>query len=338
MVATDDFYMSLAINEAWKRQGLTYPNPVVGALILDKHGKILSIAATQKAGDDHAELHAICQALISLGDTKLKDIDTATKRYRYVESYHDNRLQDASIYVTLEPCTHHGKTPPCASLIQTVGFAQLFCGTTDPHELASGGLELLKEAGLDVHYGIQEEACKTLLYPFLKWQANEPFVFYKVALCANGVYDGGIITSKASRTHVHALRDNCDLLVIGGESVRQDRPTLDSRLVSGKAPDILILSRQKEWDQTIPLFSVKNRKVFIEESLDRIKDYRFVMIEGTEKMWKASETYVDWYCIFVAPHMRSGKTLQFNKALKPLHHQNIEEDTLGWYISKKETL
>ncbi len=323
--------MSLALKEAWKRQGLTYPNPVVGALILDKHGKILSIAATQAAGKEHAELKAIEEALITLGDTHISSLQTASQKHAYILSYHDRQLKDASIYVTLEPCTHHGKTPPCSLLIKNCGFKTLICGSIDPNQEASGGIIQLEKAGVTVITDILKADCDTLMTPFKAWQENRPFVFFKLALSANGVYDGGTITSLESRTLVHAMRDNIDFLVIGGETVRSDRPTLDSRLVGGKAPDVLIISRHKEFDRSIPLFSVAGRKVFIEENFDRIKNYRFIMIEGTQSLMKLSDSLVDWYCIFNSSSYKKGKTIQIDKNFTPLQCIQNKHNTITWY-------
>ncbi len=331
MVIKHEFYMSLALKEAWKRQGLTYPNPVVGALILDKHGKILSIAATQEAGKEHAELKAIEEALIMIGDTHIASLETASQKHAYILAHHDKRLEGASIYVTLEPCTHHGRTPPCSMLIKACGFKTLICGTIDPNHEASGGIQALQSSGLTVITDIMKEACERLLTPFKSWQANRPFVFFKIALSANGVYDGGTITSLESRTLVHALRHNIDLLVIGGETVRADRPTLDSRLVGGKAPDVLILSRQKDFDQSIPLFSVSGRKVFIEENFDKIEQYRFIMIEGTQSLLQLCGALVDWYCVFSSSSYKKGKTIQMDKDFKRLHCLHNKQDTITWY-------
>ncbi len=331
MVTNHEFYLSLALKAAWKRQGLTYPNPAVGALILDKRGKILSIAATQDAGKEHAELKAIEEALIAMGDTQIGTLETATKKHAYILAYHDKRLEGATLYVTLEPCTHHGKTPPCSTLIQACGFKTLICGTHDPNPQAKGGIELLKASGISVISDVLQKECELLLTPFKKWQSKAPFVFFKLALSANGVYDGGTITSLQSRTHVHALRNCIDLLVIGGETVRRDRPTLDSRLVKGKAPDVLILSRHKIFDKSIPLFLVEGRKVFIEENFDKIREYHFIMIEGTQTLMQYTQSIVDWYCIYRSPHLKEGKTIQLNKELQTLQCITNKQDTITWY-------
>ncbi len=326
--------MSLAIQEAWKNIALTYPNPSVGALILDKHGKILSIEATQAAGKSHAELKALESALILMGDQEIENLDTAHEKHAYLLNHHDKCFEGATLYVTLEPCNHEGKTPACSTLIKSLGFANVICGMQDPNKIASGGIQTLKEASIKVKLDVMHEACNALLTPFKRWQENKPFVFFKLALTANGVYDGGIITSNTSRTLVHAMRNNIDLLIIGGETVRSDRPTLDSRLVGGKAPDILILSKHKEFDQSIPLFSVPNRKVFIEENFDKIASYRFIMIEGAQSLLDFSSNIVDWICLFYAPHMKTGNTLQIEKKLKRLQQLPCGEDTLTWFEKK----
>lgn len=334
MVIDHDFYMSLALKEAWKYQGLTYPNPPVGALILNPEGKILAIEAHQQAGKAHAELAAIESALIAMGDNRLPTLNTPNEKHAYILAYHDNRLQGCSIYVTLEPCNHQGSTPPCSLLVEELGFSQLFCGANDPNQNATGGIHRLQEVGIIVETGILQEACEKLIYPFQKWQEKRPFIFFKLAKSANGVYDGGVITSKESRTLVHAMRDKIDLIVIGGETVRVDRPTLDSRLVDGKAPDVLILSRRSDFDKTIPLFSIQNRQVFIEDNFDKIANYQYIMIEGAEAMLEKSEAIVDWYCVFTSPFYKEGKTIQLNKKFQRIQLMENDDDTIEWFQKK----
>ena len=127
----------------------------------------------------------------------------------------------------------------------------------------------------------------------------------------------------------------CDLLVIGGNTVRVDRPTLDARLVGGKAPDVLIYSRQKEFDKTIPLFDVSGRKVFIEDSLERIKEYKMVMIEGGERMFEATKAFVDLHVSFIAPKFASFDGFRRVEAdFEFLHQEKIAEDILVWMRKK----
>jgi diaminohydroxyphosphoribosylaminopyrimidine deaminase/5-amino-6-(5-phosphoribosylamino)uracil reductase len=331
MVIDNSFYLSLAIKEAWKYQLLTYPNPAVGALILDKNSKILSIEAHQKARGEHAELKAVVSALIKLGDKKLPELEDATKKHDYIIQNYQNYFKDCTIFVTLEPCNHHGSTPPCSLLIERLGFKKLVCGSLDFNPKAKGGLKRLQKSGVIVESGVLKKECDELIEPFLKWQKDESFIFFKIATTLNGVYDGGIISSDRSRRLVHKFRDKVDLLVIGGESVRVDRPTLDARMVNdGKAPDILILSNSDDFDRDIPLFKVKNRKVFIEKNLDRLSLYKFVMIEGGSSMMESCSSYIDWYCFFRSTDMKLGKTLQLTKELKLLNLRDIEQNTIEW--------
>jgi diaminohydroxyphosphoribosylaminopyrimidine deaminase/5-amino-6-(5-phosphoribosylamino)uracil reductase len=120
------------------------------------------------------------------------------------------------------------------------------------------------------------------------------------------------------------MRDKCDLLVIGGETVRTDRPTLDARLVNGKAPDILIYSRQKEFDKSIPLFGVEDRKVMISDSLDILDSYKNIMIEGGSNMFEATRNIVDRYLCFIAP--KSGGSKVFKANVEEFEILNILQD------------
>jgi diaminohydroxyphosphoribosylaminopyrimidine deaminase/5-amino-6-(5-phosphoribosylamino)uracil reductase len=204
----------------------------------------------------------------------------------------------------------------------------------DINKEASGGATLLKDF-TDVKVGVLEEEGKKLLKFFKNWQNKKPFVFFKVAVSKNSVYTGGVISSKTSRVLVHKIREVCDLLVIGGESVRVDRPTLDTRLSSGKnPPDVLILSKRDDFDRTIPLFSVKNRKVFISDSLDMLKNYNFIMIEGGENLYNFLKDKIDAIMIFRANHDKDGKSFEFGKEFKRLNKFNYFDDTIEWKVKE----
>ena len=299
MVIDNNFFMSLAIKEAWKYQGLTYPNPAVGCTIVGKHQEILAVEAHQKAGEPHAEVNALKFAYFKLtNDKSILDLEKSQEIHTFLLKNHNHIFNGVSIYTTLEPCSHVGKTPSCASLISKLGIKKLFVGSNDFNKIASNGNKIVKDSGIEIIDSILEDECNKLLEPFKKWQDNN-FVFFKVAQRLDGSTDGEV-SSLESRTNVHAMRDVCDLLVIGGNTVRVDRPTLDARLVDGKAPDILIISREKEFDKTIPLFNVVGRKVFIENNFKRLDDYKNIMIEGTSKMFELSKPYVDLYLSYMA--------------------------------------
>ena len=329
-MVNDNFFMNLALQEAWKYQGLTYPNPAVGAVIVDKNGKILSISAHKKQGTPHAELNAAKEAyLVLTNDKTLKNLTNPSQIHTYLLKNHNNIFKNCKIYVTLEPCNHFGSTPPCSLLLSTLDFGEVIIGSTEENPEAIGGIDRLKQNGIKVQQGVLKKECDLLIYPFKKWKKDK-FIFFKIAINLNGTYDTGTISSKSSREYVHKLRDKTDLLIIGGNTVRTDRPILDSRLVDGKAPDVLIYSKQKQFDKTIPLFNVKNRKVFISDNFETIKNYNFIMIEGGNNMLEATKKITNWYLFFIAPTIKKGNSLTSPITLNPLCTTSIENDTIQW--------
>ena len=180
-----------------------------------------------------------------------------------------------------------------------------------------------------------EERAHDLLKPFITWQ-QKPYVTYKWAQRLDGTVDGGTISSQLSRIQVHAMRDCSDLIVIGGHTVRSDRPTLDARLVDGKVCDVLVYSRQSEFDQSIPLFNVAGRDVYVEPSLERIKQYKNILIEGGPAMFEATKEVVDSYLCFVAP--KSGGTIRFTNThndFRILQSRNSGGDVMMWMESNQ---
>ena len=328
-MVTQEFFMDLAINEAWKYQGLTYPNPAVGAVIT-KNNAILAINAHKKSGTSHAEVLAIKDAYYNLTkDKEILSINSSEKLHQFLIKNAKNIFKDSTIYITLEPCAHYGKTPPCSLLIKSLGFKKVVYGCDDPNKTASGGGEFLKSSGIEVVKGVKEREALELIEPFLKWQKKR-FIFFKLAQTLNGVITGGTISCEKSREYVHKLRDKIDLLVIGGNTVRIDRPTLDSRMINGNAPDVLIYSKRKDFDKNIPLFKVKNRKVFIDDSFEKIKNYKYIMIEGGEGMLEATKDIVDWYLFFVSPNIKDGENYKIEKKLDILHQRKIDKDLMIW--------
>lgn len=303
MVIDHSFYMRLALGEAWKFQGLTYPNPAVGCSVVSEYGELLAVEAHHKAGGAHAEVNALKQAYFKLTqDDSILTLESSSDIHTYLLKNHHNIFKNCCIYTTLEPCSHIGKTPSCATLIAQLGIKKVYIGALDTNEQAQNGNQILKNSGSEVVSGILKEECEALLYPFKRF-LDDKFVFFKWAQRLNGTTDAGTISSATSRKNVHAMRDVCDLLVIGGNTVRHDRPTLDARLVQGRAPDILIFSREKEFDRSIPLFSVKNRKVYIKDDFSIIENYKNIMIEGSLKMYELTREIVDYYLCYLAPSL-----------------------------------
>lgn len=327
--------MRLALDAAWEFQLLTFPNPAVGAACFHDDGRILSVGVHKRAGGPHAEVYALRDAYTLLsGDTTIASSDDSHHIHDYLRTHHNGVLASISMAVTLEPCSHSGKTPSCALLIRDLGIKKVFIACKDPNPEAANGERILNDAGIACAFGVMESEGTALLEPFVRWQ-NDPFVFFKWAQRLDGTIDGGTISSEASRKHVHALRDRCDLLVIGGNTVRTDRPTLDARMVGGKAPDVLIYSRERDFDTTIPLFNIPNRRVFIESSLKKIRDYRLVMIEGGTGMFEASRDVCGWYLSYIAPKFGGGsQTLGPVQVDFEVLHATISDNIILWMKNK----
>jgi diaminohydroxyphosphoribosylaminopyrimidine deaminase/5-amino-6-(5-phosphoribosylamino)uracil reductase len=336
MVIDDSFYMNLALCEAWKYQGLTHPNPAVGCTVVGANGEILAVEAHRRAGEPHAEVNALKEAYYKLtDDSYILALHDSADIHTHLLSNHNGIFENAKLYTTLEPCSHYGKTPSCASLIAELGIKEVYVGSNDTNKKAANGSMVLSMNNCMVYSEILKEECDALLYPFVK-TLEGTFVYFKWAQRLNGTTDGGIISSQASRKKVHAMRDVCDLLVIGGGTVREDRPRLDARLVDGKAPDILILSRSRDFDTEIPLFSVARREVFIEDNLSRIYNYKNVMIEGGTQMYALTRDVVDYYLSFIAPSLGGSDVIAFGKDnFEFLNVDKESEDIIAWMKRRK---
>jgi len=327
-------FLELACAKAWEYQGLTYPNPAVGAAVV-KNGSLVSCEAHKKAGLPHAEVEALKSAFFVLSDN-VEQKETLTKLYSSHEIHNfltQNAIElfcECDIYVTLEPCSHEGRTPSCAKLLSILKPHKVVVGAKEQNSEASGGCDILQQCGVETIF-VDSEACNELIEPFFRWKNGSGFVFFKLAMTMNGRISGGKISCDDSFRLVHTLRDKIDLLAIGGNTVRIDRPTLDARLVDGRAPDVLICSKSDNFERNIPLFAVENRRVSVCASLDSIKDYNFVMIEGGAGMLAAISNSVDYYLFFVSPEMSGNSDLNtLDLSFKILHSRRLDKDLLIW--------
>ena len=328
----DEIYMHLALDKAWEYQGLTYPNPAVGAVVT-LNGKILAIEAHQKAGTSHAEVLALLSAYEKLSNHKIDfDPSNAKDAHAFLLNLPQNIFSNCTIYVTLEPCSHEGKTPSCASLLESLHLLRIVIGIKDPIAGHDGGIEIVGRGALTpkIIVGVLEEECKALLEPFMIWQ-KRAFVLFKLAQTSNGQIGGGYLSSKSSLTHVHLLREVCNTLLIGGNTVRVDRPTLDCRFTESKAPDIKIYSKEDNFDRAIPLFSIENRDVEIVDQLGFLDRPSFVLVEGGEGMLNALKEKIDWMLIYQTPKL-STNNLTYNTTmnLQFLHQAKKDVDLMIW--------
>ena len=210
-------YMREALNLARVAEGRTSPNPPVGAVIV-ANGQIVGKGYHPKAGEPHAEVFALQEA----GD----------------------KAWGADAFVTLEPCSHQGRTGPCCDALIAAGIRRVFVGICDPNPLVNGrGIKRLRAAGLDVITGVLEEECRYLCAPFIKHVLSaRPLVILKSAITLDGKTATSTgasqwITGPESRAHVHQMRDRVDAIMVGIGTVNADNPRLTTRLEHQKGHD-----------------------------------------------------------------------------------------------------
>jgi diaminohydroxyphosphoribosylaminopyrimidine deaminase/5-amino-6-(5-phosphoribosylamino)uracil reductase len=223
-MTSDEEYMREALDLARKGLGKTSPNPAVGALIV-KNGKIIGRGYHKKAGEKHAEISALQEA----GDA----------------------ANGATMYVTLEPCNHHGKTPPCTEAIIKACICRVVVGAQDPNPKVAGkGIAKLERAGMDVESGLFEGESKRMNEMYEKYiTTKKPFVIAKAALSADGkmaAKDGSSkwITGEEARVVVHELRAQVDAVMVGIDTVLKDDPSLTARIAGAKNPKRIVLDRK----------------------------------------------------------------------------------------------
>lgn len=212
----DKAYMKMALNLAVKGRGRVNPNPMVGVVIV-KDKRIIGEGYHEKCGEAHAEVNAINNAI--------------------------ENVEGATMYVTLEPCSHYGKTSPCVDKIIENKIARVVIAMVDPNSLVSGsGVEKLKKAGIDVVLGVLEGESRKLNEVFIKYITyKKPFVILKTAMSLDGkiaTYSGESkwITGEESRKSVHKLRNEVSGIMVGVDTVIKDNPELTCRLENGKNP------------------------------------------------------------------------------------------------------
>ncbi len=289
--------MRAALREAKKGAGLTSPNPAVGAVIVSR-GKIVARGWHRRAGLPHAETEA------------LKKIRSA---------------RGATLYVTLEPCSTHGRTPPCVDAIIGAGIARVVIGAMDPNPAHAGrAVKILKKAGIEVAAGILENECRELNKGFNKWIVTKiPYVIAKAGISLDGRItrppgEGRWITCAASRADAHRLRAQVDAILIGAETLRADNPRLTVRGVrgarqpwrvvvtrSGKLPPAAHLFTDAHKDRTLVFKSKPLREVLRELGKRGVTS---MLIEGGAKILgdAFNRRLVDEAVFYIAPLVIGG--------------------------------
>jgi len=292
-------YLRAALFEAAKGEGQTHPNPAVGAAVV-KNGKILSRGWHRAAGCPHAEIEAL-RGLKALSDAR-----------------------GATLYVTLEPCSTHGRTPPCTQAIIDAGIRRIVYGARDPNPAHAGRADrILKTAGVAVTRGVLEHECALLNEAWNKWVATGiPFVVAKAGMSLDGRISSPPgrrwITSEESRRDAMTLRARCGAILVGGETVRADNPRLTIRGIPvAQQPWRVVWTRSGKFSRTSHLFADKFRKktlvyknIPLREVLKDLGDkgVEKVLIEGGgHTLGEAfDQKLVDRVVFYVAPVLLGG--------------------------------
>ncbi|PAF49533.1 riboflavin biosynthesis protein RibD [Helicobacter sp. 12S02232-10] len=331
----DERLMSICLEEAWKYQTLTLPNPAVGAMVVEKNTEVLSVCAHTKSGTAHAEVNALKVAYEKLSN-QVCPAKTSNDIHYFLAKNHRGIFKDCSLYVTLEPCNHYGKTPPCAELLEIIRPKRVIVGAMERQAEAFGGAKRLLNAGIEVRLGILEKECNAMLYPFLCQKENGRFNLFKIAQRLNGDYKSGIISGLSSREFTHNQRSVANALIVSGATLREDRPTLDSRYAlkdyGKKAPNVRILTSQSEFDLDIPLFSVPDREVKICHSISDLGlESGFNIIEGGWRLFKSLNSQIDMVLVHFSPTLKMGvHSAGFEWGGELLYTQKLENDALLW--------
>ncbi|HMG20426.1 MAG TPA: bifunctional diaminohydroxyphosphoribosylaminopyrimidine deaminase/5-amino-6-(5-phosphoribosylamino)uracil reductase RibD [Kofleriaceae bacterium] len=217
-------YMARCLELAEQYRGRTSPNPIVGCVIVDRAGNVIAEGAHAGPGTDHGE----AAALRTLG----------------------GKAPGATLYVNLEPCSHHGRTPPCAPAVRDAGVARVVIGSEDPIPEHGGGIELLRRARIKVAVGVLREACDRANRPFLTWASfRRPAFTLKAAVTLDGKIAtvagrSKWITGPAARDDVMRLRDTHDAVMVGIGTVLADDPWLTARRQGGRNPIRIVIDSQ----------------------------------------------------------------------------------------------
>jgi diaminohydroxyphosphoribosylaminopyrimidine deaminase/5-amino-6-(5-phosphoribosylamino)uracil reductase len=333
---SDERFMRLAIKEASRALGCTAPNPAVGAVIV-KNGQIMAKGYHQAAGLPHAEIEALAKAGF----------------IPHSQSPIPHHLKGATLYVTLEPCSSHGRTPPCTEAIIAAGIIRVVYGATDPDKRHRGSAaRILKKAGIAVTEGILEEECTALN---TSWNhratTGMPWVIAKAALSLDGRIDSPLhlpsrrwITSATSRKAGMHLRAKVEAILVGGATVRTDNPSLTVRGIklpkghsqtwrvvwsrSGTLPKKSKLLTDAHRKRTLVFSAMTLRKALQELGKRGISS---VLIEGggqtLGEAFKAK--LVDEVRFFIAPVIQGGKVPAVSARISPAHLTDVYYTKIG---------
>ena len=302
-----DLLMRKAIEISAPYKYLVKPNPMVGALIV-KDGKILAEGAHEKFGEAHAEVNCF-------------------------NSLKEKIEEDHVMICTLEPCNHYGKTPPCTKKIIESGIKKIIIGSLDPNPKVAGtGIKTLKDAGLEVSYGVLEKEVRELnKFFFFKHENGRPFITIKIASSADWMShskDGSTtwITSEASRKDVQLIRAEHDAILTGGNTIRSDQPRMNARVEFPLIqPQKILLSEQKGWDVSLDFFQDSKVQIIDEKDLVKVvevlskQEINSLLVEAGPRLVDSflKEEFCDEMIIYQSPDQlgEDGVSWSLNDAM-----------------------
>ncbi len=239
----DRAMMQKCLELARQALGKTAPNPMVGAVVV-KDGQIIGTGFHPGAGQPHAEVFALREA--------------------------GEQAKGATIYVSLEPCNHYGRTPPCSEALVQAGVAKVVVGMVDPNPLVSGGgIARLRAAGIEVVVGVEEEACRKLNEAFIyRITHRQPFGILKYAMTLDGKIattsgDSNWVTQDAARHEVHRVRAGCDAVIVGTNTVCRDNPFLTNHHAGSHNPLRVVMSRSLKLPSEAHLWDVSEAPTLV---------------------------------------------------------------------------
>lgn len=255
--------MQRCLELAKRAEGKTSPNPMVGAVIV-KDGQIIGEGFHPAAGQPHAEVFALREA--------------------------GQKAQGATIYVSLEPCNHFGRTPPCSEAVIASKVAKVVVGMIDPNPLVGGaGIEKIKKAGIEVIVGIEEKACRKLNEGFVQRILHKkPFGILKYAMTLDGKIatttgHSRWVTSRSARDYVHELRAKCDGVIVGGNTIRLDNPYLTTHGIADHNPVRIIMSRKLDLPTDCHVWNINEAKTLVfTENNDNLEVKKALLNCGVE--------------------------------------------------------
>ena len=299
----DEKYMRIALGLARKAEGLTNPNPTVGAVIV-KDGRIIGKGYHRACGLPHAEINALKSA--------------------------GPKAKGATLYVTLEPCDHFGRTPPCTEAIIGSGIKKVVIAMKDPNPLNNGrGIKRLNRAGIKTEAGVLGKEAARLNAPFVKFiTTGRPFVTVKMAQSLDGKIatrsgESRWISSEASRRYVHELRGKVDAVMVGVNTVIKDDPLLLSKTKAGKQPARIIVDGKLKTPRNARIFSrmsgspviiattKKKGRVDLKDLLRTLgrMGMMHILVEGGGELVASlvEEALADRFLFFIAPKIIGGR-------------------------------